>query len=193
MFKKSLYFIGYYGVIFVMISHTSCISLDPEPCDTPIERTIGLNGGFSITPLKDNYNIGDKIKLLLVVDNVAKLQLEDGEFKLYEKTNEEMAKIYGGLEDHQDLAHLIAKSINLIDVRFGGTHSFGYVLRYDFNLKKYILELEITLKTKRAYSLSDFSYTLLLGRKSNRAGYDCHYYEHKVVVKLDSIISFRVD
>lgn len=170
----------------------SC-SLDPQPCDTPVNTSVGVNDTFSITPLKTIYNGGEKIIVKFTIDNNAKLQFSNNKsYNIFEITNDDIAIIHSGLEINQDLARLVSNSKNSIRVIYGEKHNNGYKLKYNDNLKKYILELEVTLLDKREYNLKldEFSIIVNLGKKD--IGENCRYYEHFSSIEINPTISFQV-
>jgi len=171
----------------------SCIPvLDPEPCDTPINTSVGVNDTFSIVPLNAVYNVGDKITVSFVVDNLAKLQSDSSkDFNIFEESGENRAVIRG-VQNYEDLAHLISSPINTIKINYGEEHNFGYALKYHPDLNKYVLELEVTFLTERVYTLEDFDFTLLLGNRPNNSGDNCRYYEHVSSIEINPSISFEV-
>ena len=194
MIKISLNSFCYLVSFVLVLGCMSCIPvLDPEPCDTPINSSIGVNDTFSIAPLNAVYNVGDKVTVSFVVDNLAKLQSDSSkDFNLFEESGENRAIIYSGLENNQDLAYLISSPTNTIKINYGEEHNFGYALRYHPGLNKYVLELEIIFLTERVYTLEDFTFTLLLGNRPNNSGDNCRYYEHVSSIEINPSISFEV-
>ncbi len=179
-----------------MLTSGSCIPyLDTEPCDTPIEKLVGYNDKFLITPLKSNYSVGDTINVIFIVNNSVKL--EDNvniDYDLFGNTMQKRGTLFG-FENNQDLANLIYTSSNFNSIKFINgqqNQNGGYDLVYNSNLNKYILELEITLKTARSYNINDFSFTLLLGNKSNNKNRNCHFYKYSSSIIINPTISFEV-
>ncbi len=99
MIKNSLKSFCYLVSFVFVLGCMSCIPvLDPEPCDTPINTSVGVNDTFSIVPLNAVYNVGDKITVSFVVDNLAKLQSDSSkDFNIFEESGENRAVISSGV------------------------------------------------------------------------------------------------
>ena len=186
--------IGYYifGIsVWVLFIQAFC---DPTPCETPIATTIGVNDSFSITPLKDSYNSGEKIIIKFTIDSKARLY-DDKEviFDLFKKTEENEALLLGEHSGNFSNLYTVPNDITTINpskIITGKNHEHGgNIFLYQPETNSYVLELEITLLSKGSYIIDGFKLELNLGK---REVYNCHFYVHLSTMKFDPPISFEV-